>query len=397
MVSAFEDALSEQGIVHTRLHTSHAFHSSMMEPVLDEFASVVQRCKLHPPSVPFISNLTGEWISESQTTDVHYWSRHLRETVRFGEGVKTILREPDCFLLEVGPGRALSTLARSQFKQAVAISSLPHPRDKQTDLEALLNALGRLWIAGVEIDWHGFHAYEQRRRVSLPGYPFEGQRHWIKGEAKGERIDKSDSSEWFYVPAWRRSVLPFSDEERDASSTWLLLETEGPFSTKLAEYLRASGIELTTACAGDHFAQLSERSYVLNPRSREDYNTLLQELHASERFPQMIVHAWNVTANHSAGLWEEARNRSFDSLLFLAQALERVNPDSDIRIAVVSDNMQKVCGERELRPEKSLLLGPLKVIPQEYPNQHCQSIDLLLPEDDNQPSGKTCFAIYSRS
>ena len=97
--------------------------------------------------------------------------------------------------------------------------------------------MGRLWIAGTEIDWHGFHAHEQRRRVSLPGYPFEGQKHWIKGEAKHERIDKSDPSEWFYVPAWRRSVLPFSDEEPDASSSWLLLEPEDLFSAKLAEYL----------------------------------------------------------------------------------------------------------------------------------------------------------------
>jgi acyl transferase domain-containing protein len=169
----------------------------MMEPILDEFASLVRRCKLHPPAVPYISNLTGQWIDESQATDARYWSRHLRETVRFGEGVKTILEEPERVLLEVGPGRALATLVRAQFKQAVAISSLPHPRDKQPDPETLLKALGRLWIAGVEIDWHAFHVNEQRRRVSLPGYPFEGQRHWIKRKAKSDRSDKSEPSEWY--------------------------------------------------------------------------------------------------------------------------------------------------------------------------------------------------------
>lgn len=364
-IAALEDALLDQGIAHTRLHTSHAFHSSMMEPILDEFASLVQRCKPQPPSVRFVSNLTGEWISEAETTDAYYWSRHLRETVRFGDGVKTILREPGRLLLEVGPGRALTTLARSQFKQAAAVSSLPHPRDKQADLETLLNAVGRLWIAGTEIDWHGFHAHEQRRRVSLPGYPFEGQRHWIKSEAKAQRVDKSDPGEWFYVPAWRRSVLPYSDEERDDSPSWLLLESEGAFSTKLAEYLRASGVELTT---------------VLNPRSRDDYYALLQNLHDAGHFPQTIVHALNVSAG--AEPWEDARNRSFDSLLFLAQAIERVSPGTDIRIAILSNNMQKVCGERELQLEKSLLLGPLKVIPQEYPNQRCQSIDLLVPENE---------------
>jgi amino acid adenylation domain-containing protein len=366
MISAFETTLAEQGIPHTRLHTSHAFHSSMMEPILDEFAALVQRCKLHPPSVPYISNLTGGWIGESQATDARYWSRHLRETVRFGDGVKTILEEPQRVLLEVGPGRALSTLVRSQSRQAVAIPSLPHPRDQQPDLESLLKALGRLWIAGVEIDWHGFHRHEQRRRVSLPGYPFEGQRHWIKSEATTERSDKSEPSDWFYVPAWRRSVLPFADEEPLGSSSWLLLGTGEMFSTKLAEYLLARGVELTTA----------------HCRSREDYTALLEDLRAGGRFPQTIIHALNVTTSQSEELWEDARYRSFDSLLFLAQAIERVNPDGDIRLAIVSNNMQKVCGERELRLEKSLLLGPLKVIPQEYPNQRCQSIDLELPKDD---------------
>jgi acyl transferase domain-containing protein/acyl carrier protein len=394
MISALETALSEQGIPHTRLHTSHAFHSSMMESILDEFALLVRRCKLHPPAVPYISNLTGQWIDESQATDARYWSRHLRETVRFGEGVKTILEEPERVLLEVGPGRALATLVRAQFKQAVAISSLPHPRDKQPDLETLLKALGRLWIAGVEIDWHAFHVNEQRRRVSLPGYPFEVQRHWIKRKAKSDRSDKSEPSEWFYVPAWRRSVLPFAGEEPDVSSRWLLLESDGPFSTKLAEHFLARGIELTTARLGDHFARLSERSYVLNPGSREDYNALLQDLRARERFPQIILHAWNVSTGDDEQLWEEARCRSFDSLLFLAQALERVNPNSDIRIAVLSNNMQKVCGEPELRLEKSLLLGPLKVIPQEYPNQRCQSIDLLLPQDDSPEWQDLCRDLF---
>ncbi|HSD45604.1 MAG TPA: SDR family NAD(P)-dependent oxidoreductase, partial [Pyrinomonadaceae bacterium] len=383
MISAFADALSEQGIAHTRLHTSHAFHSSMMEPILGEFAALVQRCNPRPPSVPFISNLTGDWISESETTDPRYWSRHLRETVRFADGVKTILGEADRVLLEVGPGRALATLARSQFKQAVTIASLRHPRDKQTDLETLLNALGRLWIAGTEIDWHGLHAHEQHRRVSLPGYPFEEQKHWIKGETKGKRIDKSEPSEWFYVPAWRRSVLPFSKEPIDTSASWLLLEPDGPFATKLTEHLLAHGIELSTARFGDHFARVSERDYVLNPASREDYNALLQDLRARERFPKTIVHAWNVSTDTGEQAWEDARCRSFDSLLFLAQALERVNPGSDVRLAILSSNMQKVCGERELRLEKSLLLGPLKVIPQEYPNQRCQSIDLLLPQEES--------------
>jgi amino acid adenylation domain-containing protein len=397
-ISVLEAALSKQEIVHTRLHTSHAFHSPMMEPILEEFAALVSRCKLNPPTLPYISNLTGVWIEESQATDALYWSRHLRETVLFGAGVETLLKEPGRVLLEVGPGRALSTLARRQDRQAAAISSLPHARDKQSDVESLLGALGRLWIAEVEIDWQGFYAHEQRRRVSLPNYPFEGQRHWIKSDAKTNRVDKSDPSEWFYVPAWRRTMLPFSSAQADASSVWLLLETEELFSAKLAEHLRSRGVEFVTARLGDRFARLSDDGYILNPRRREDYDALLQDLHARGRFPQNIVHAWNVTTNRredvQSELWEDARCRSFDSLMFMAQALERVNPGGDVRIGVVSNNMQKVCGERMLQPEKSLLLGPLKVIPQEYPNLRCQSIDVSLADADGVEGRALCQDLF---
>ncbi|HEX8351629.1 MAG TPA: type I polyketide synthase, partial [Pyrinomonadaceae bacterium] len=389
-VEALEAALSEQGVAHTRLHTSHAFHSAMMEPILDEFAAAVGRCELRPPTLPFVSNLTGGWIEESQATDPRYWSRHLREAVRFGDGVKTLLGEPERVLLEVGPGRALSTLARRAGEHVSAVPSLPHPRDKQPEMASLLGALGRLWMAGVEVDWQSSHAPARRRRVPLPGYPFEGQRHWIKAEAKAAGLDKSDPAGWLYVPAWRRSVLPFPGEGDGAASAWLLFGNDGPFSAKLAEHLRSRGVELVTARAGEGLAQPSEDDYVLNPRRREDYEGLFRELQARGRFPQVVVHAWNVTGDVGEGAraepWEDARCRAFDSLLFTAQALELVSPDAAVRIGILSDEMQKVCGERALRPEKSLLLGPLKVIPQEFPNLRCQSIDLTPLAGDGWPA-----------
>jgi amino acid adenylation domain-containing protein len=180
-IAGLEAALAGRGIDRRRLRTSHAFHSAAMEPALAPFAERLRRLRLAPPSVPFVSNVTGTWITAAEATDPAYWVRHLRGTVRFAGGLAELLREPGRLLLEVGPGNSLATLAREGG--ATAFASLPHPSDRRSDLAFLLTSLGRLWLAGVEVDWPAFHAGERRLRVPLPTYPFERQSYWLGGRA----------------------------------------------------------------------------------------------------------------------------------------------------------------------------------------------------------------------
>ncbi|HEX6903703.1 MAG TPA: amino acid adenylation domain-containing protein [Thermoanaerobaculia bacterium] len=186
-VDALARRLEEAGIEGRRLHTSHAFHSSMMDPVLDEFAREVGKARLSAPKIPYISNLTGSWIEASQATDPAYWVRHLRETVRFGDGAAELLRDRSRILLEVGPGRTLASLVRSAAADRTVATTMRHPQDAG-DGDALANGLARLWLAGARIDWAGFHAHERRRRVLLPTYPFERQRFWLEpAQARAQR------------------------------------------------------------------------------------------------------------------------------------------------------------------------------------------------------------------
>jgi amino acid adenylation domain-containing protein len=185
-IAALEALLTARGVSHRRLHTSHAFHSALMEPILGPFAEQVARMERRPPSVPCISNLTGSWLTAAEATDPGYWARHLRAPVRFGDGVARLLSEPlpagPPVLLEIGPGRTLASLVRQQAVAGAApaaISSMRHPKDAEPDDAVLLKALGRLWLAGAEVDWRGFSAGERRRRVPLPTYPFQRRRFWI--------------------------------------------------------------------------------------------------------------------------------------------------------------------------------------------------------------------------
>lgn len=181
-VEAFREQLNETGVECRLLHTSHAFHSQMMDPIIAPFTGRIKQVNLKPPKIPFLSNTSGTWITAGEATDPHYWARHLRQTVRFADNLKQLVKEPRQILLEVGPGRTLSLLAKQHADkkpEQVTLTSVSHPQENPSDLKFFLTALGRLWLAGVKVDWPGFHRHERRYRLPLPTYPFERQRCWI--------------------------------------------------------------------------------------------------------------------------------------------------------------------------------------------------------------------------
>jgi acyl transferase domain-containing protein len=181
-VEALERRLLEKEIACRYLHTSHAFHSLMMDPILEAFKEEVQKVKLGIPRIPFLSSLTGMWITTEQATDPSYWAMHLRDAVRFFDARKELAGLSDHILLEVGPGNTLTTLARHPFYGAteqLVLSSLGHVLADHDDSASMLNTLGRLWLEGASVDWRGFYRHERRRRVVLPTYPFDRKRYWI--------------------------------------------------------------------------------------------------------------------------------------------------------------------------------------------------------------------------
>lgn len=181
-IEALEAELAQRGATHRRLQTSHAFHSGMTDPLVAPFTEAVAAIRLNAPELPYISGVTGDWVSADQTTDPSYWARHAREPVRFADGIATLARSLSPTLLEVGPGAALASFAlQGAGAGRAAISCLP---DAQGDAEAMLaTALGRLWTAGTAPDWSAYQAGGRPRRVSLPTYPFERSRHWVDAPA----------------------------------------------------------------------------------------------------------------------------------------------------------------------------------------------------------------------
>jgi amino acid adenylation domain-containing protein len=191
VVNNLQQQLEAEEIVCRTLHTSHAFHSPMMDPIIEPFAEMVKTVQLSPPKIPFVSTVTTEWITDAQATDPMYWASHLRATVRFAEGAKRLWEQPERVLLEVGPRTTTATLARQQakdIKRQIAISSLGSTADNDAEWAAILQAIGQLWLAGVDLDRQQFYADEYRHRIPLPTYPFERKRYWIDPKPAIEQI-----------------------------------------------------------------------------------------------------------------------------------------------------------------------------------------------------------------
>ena len=403
-IDQFQEVLTQQGVECRRLYTSHAFHSQMMDSILEPFKEQVSQVSLNPPKIPFVSNLTGAWITVAEATDPSYWAMHLRKTVRFSEGIAELLQEPGRIFLEVGPGRTLSTLTRKQkeVKQAV-VCSLRHPQDQYSDVAFLLKTLGRLWLEGVQVDWAGFYTDEQRHRIPLPTYPFERKRYWIQAQPEATSATKRQEllhkkpniADWFYIPVWKRSRLiePFDAKETSKQgSCWLVFVDECGVGSQIVNRLQQAGQVVIAVKVGEEFTRISDRSYAINPQQRDDYETLFQALNALDKTPNTIVHLWGITTNAQKNLdikgIETCQHLGFYSLLFLAQALGKQVILDALQIAVVTNTIFDVIGDETLRPEKATVLGPCKVIPQEYPNINCCAIDIVMPESGTQSREK---------
>ncbi|HEY2736858.1 MAG TPA: SDR family NAD(P)-dependent oxidoreductase, partial [Thermoanaerobaculia bacterium] len=379
--------LAEQGLTCRRLHTSHAFHSRMMEPVLQPLIEQIKRVRLEPPRLPFLSNVTGTWIRAEEATDPAYWARQLRQAVRFADGVAHLLAEPHRILLETGPGNTLSTLARQHPAAAPShamIASLRHPKQSDSDPVFLANALARFWLAGGTVDWTAYWMGERRRRVALPSYPFERQRYWVdplpKTAATRPAGRRDDPAEWFYVPVWKQSRRPASaamTETAEMPETWLLFLDRCGLGEALAERLEASGrsvVRVSESVDGGAFSR-GPAGFTVAPGRRADYDALFDAL---GRTPAHVLHLWNVTAGPADGDVEAALDRGYYSLVFLAQALGRQSVTDPTAITVVSNGLCEVTGDEPLDPLKATLVGPVTVIPREYPSLSCRGIDIAL-------------------
>ncbi len=399
-VAEFEKALSARSVICRHVQNAHAFHSRMLDPIVTAFEAEVRKVRLNEPKTPYISNVSGTWIKGGEATNPAYWASHANSTARFSDALHELWRLDNPILLEAGPGRTLGVLAmqhpeRRRAGVRMAVSSIRHHYENQSDVDFLWHAIGKLWVSGMAISWGDFHSGERRRRVSLPTYPFERQKYWLESipvPETGPRPDgmvhkNPDMSEWLYVPSWKR-LLPRSIGIEEAirsmrrAKVWLVFADESHFAAVLIARLKSAGQSVVVVTAGRAFQRVDPHTFVIEAGNSQHYVTLIGALKTSQSLPDRIVHAWSVASSRSTqserNAFASLQALGFYSLLFLAKALATHNVGHEIDLFALSNHVQEVFGTEPLCPELSTLLGPCIVIRQEYPNIRTKSIDLDL-------------------
>ncbi|MCA0354197.1 MAG: SDR family oxidoreductase, partial [Chloroflexi bacterium] len=358
------------------LETSHAFHSPMLVPVAAELTALVGTLRLQAPQIPYISNVTGTWITDAQATDPGYWARHMVETVQFADGVGTLLADAQLVVLEVGPGQALGSFirqhpacGRERMKHVLAL--LPAAHERQSELAHVLQSIGRLWSLGITIDWVGF-APTQRRRLPLPTYPFERKRFWVDAANRpvaaplapslGRHADVAD---WFYRPDWAPTALGAPA----APGRWLILPDAHGLGTAVAASLRAAGHTVTLAAG---------------PADAAAYGSLLDALRADGGLPSHILWLGGLAPLDSAltgpARFQAAQAIGYYDLLQLAQAVSAQVIDEAVQLLVVTAGMQAVGTHAIPVAEHATLLGLATVIGQENLTIRVRSVDLAMAD-----------------
>ena len=393
------ETLTAREIDHQRVQIDIAAHSRMLDPILAEFGAFLRSIPLSAPVMKVMSNRTGAALTAEQATDPEYWVGQLRNTVRFDDCITALAQGPKRVFLEVGPGRALSSLA--QMNDAVGagqvISSLRHPQQQIADDAYFLSGIGRLWACGIEADWDQIWGETKRHRLPLPTYAFQSSRYFIEpgkpqvtveGEVSLSRIE--DMDRWGYRPAWRpRPADCEIDVERDlaeaAAQSWLIFQDDSGLAADVAARLTAAGQTVTRVTPGDTYAKLAEDHYQLPPeQGRFGYDALLADLAEAGRTPDRVGHFWLVTADEShrpgGSFYDRMLEQGFFSLMYLAQAVGGAELDHPLHVTVFTNGAAQLDDEGLPYPEKALIAGPVGVIPHEMPGLTCASVDIALPE-----------------
>lgn len=394
----FQNVLQDRGAFFRPIRNSHAFHSRMLDPVVETFANHVGRVRLSAPRLPFISNVTGTWITGAQAIDPRYWAQHLRSTARFSDALEELWHLPDHLFVEVGPGRTLGVLAmqhpaRGPARNPPIVSSLRHDYENQPDAEFILHSLGRLWLTGAPVVWDEFEPASARRKISLPTYPFERQPYWIERAERRRPAaapPQADLSKWVYVPSWRRTSWPAGDP-RLPPRLWLIFADEAALAENLRDMLSARDAEVVVVRFGNAPARGSGDAWEIRPASLDDHLKLVAAVRTRAAGGLNVLHLGVLSprikppnAMHDP-LSEEL---GFHSVMAFVQALGEQATDMPVNLAVVTAQVHEVTGEEDLHPAGGTVVGLSGVIAKEYPGVVSFAIDLPSPRlGDESASG----------
>lgn len=394
-IQQMKNILDDNGISYQRLKVSHAFHSYLMEEASEKFKVFFQDITLSAPKIPIVSNVTGSWLTVEEITKPDYWCEHLRRTVKFKEGIETLIKDGYKCFIEVGPGSVLSSFTKAITQKSTQVSciidTLPNHKRFVSDEYQLLTAIGRLWQAGITINWGAFYGNEQRRHMRLPTYAFQRQRYWIEPDSNQlPNTNKNlDMNNWFYQPDWIRksnfNVLEDTLINLD-NYIWFIFGNKDSLTKELILLLNKHKAKVIIVEEDKDYSKKDSNLYFITPNDKTHYINLFTEVKNQINKPIFIIHLFsNIILNDENNSQQsninqtinDSLNKGFYSLLYLSQAyLSVMGNESGFNCAVITNGSQNVLGTEIINPLNANLTGICRVIPQENLALKFKLIDL---------------------
>lgn len=396
-IEQVKTALQDDGIVCQAVNVRQAFHSAMMDEPSKALVEAVAPLTRNMPTIPIMSNVTGVWMTEQQVYDDAYWAEHMRGTVNFSSNITNLLKQSPSTIIEAGASTIL-TKSLQAFTADMPVEEQPlvtacarHPKDNSTlDTKALDNAISQLWVAGRHIDWSQYrddakHSRRSARRIGLPGYAFEPESYWVNqgalvaNSANNMPADDNtmitDMSHRGFIPSWSCSAFAVANKDL-SDQRWLIVSSNQ--SQKIDEFCQYVVNQLQQAGAKLRVVDPAQ----LNLDSAVAYANYFNQLSDSGEFPNRVLYLNSLTVGDTL---EFAQNDSNDKqtqldatyypALYFAQGLATQACLDPIDVWMLTDNTFQVSDE-DIDPIKSTMLGAAIVLPQEYPQIACRTIDI---------------------
>jgi iturin family lipopeptide synthetase A len=396
----FQAIVKKKGYTCKIIPNSHPHHSSMMDGILEDYEREVSKVKISKQQIPFISNLTGKQAIDSEISNHQYWVRHLRQTVRFSDGISTLFKNKEVVFIEMGPGVELSIFVRSnklREKGHKVVSLVRHQNTEGDDLSHLLVGLGKIWVHGIEPNWSSFYENESRRKVSLPSYSFDKIKYPAIVNAFNMITEKrfaniehtrKNISDWYYIPTWKLSRKRKNSNITKVGHSYLIFEDAIGISMSLIDMLNKNKANVIRVSLGEKFIKLTSHHYIINPEVESNYIELFSNLNSSGNLPDHIIHGFGITGNLPEYLTKKEfryfSNIFFHSVVQIIKATQKYGGLSGKQFHVLTSELHHIYQPSQCVAVKSLVIGLLKVIPQEYPSTNCKHIDISL-EEKNSP------------
>ncbi len=402
-IRVLETELKAGGIACQLLRTSHAFHTAFVEPAMAPFVAEIRKIRLNRPTIPFISCVTGTWIRSEEAQQPEYWSQQMRLPVQFETGLTEILGDANNVLLDVGPGQTLRRLALRRSRSSAfcrVVGAMP-PTSALSEQHSILKALGELWVSGVTVNW-GTVRRGERRRVSLPTYPFERSRFWIDPVAASNQVSISldqngrapvtqkdpDISKWFWIPS-PRLTSPVLGVQADGGG-WLVYCDRVGLAEQVCLDLEMAGERVIRVAAGSDFHRVGNLAYEIDPLARKQHENLWDSLLESETEIGNVISF--STMNHAeSGDADTAQSTQphvpdlISSDLFGIQAMLSRSNDRPRKYFVVSTGLMDIEHADQIDPAKATMVGLVSTLKdEEYQKHEYRLIDVARNADQGE-------------